>query len=345
MLCISLNSMLHPAGPEALQAAGFRFKTAIANSTPDLSARDCTETIALVARNPGRVTAELIGSMPNLRVISSAGAGIDHIDVEAATAAGIPVVNNPGVGPRPVAEHIVGMMLALTKRISVADRRLRTLGWSMRRAFLNEEMGGELTNKTVGIIGLGAIGGHVARICRAGFDAEILVHSPSKSDGTLRAFEARRADSLLDLCSRADFVVPIVPYGKGTHHLIGPAELRAMRSSAFIINASRGPVIEQQALLAALTERRIAGAGIDVFDPEPPAADEPLYQLDNVVVTPHIAGLSVEATRELALSSAGQILDVIAGRRPRFLLNPDVWPVRRKQISEGGGNAEQSRAS
>lgn len=335
MLCISLNSMLHQAGPEALEGDGLRFKALTANPVPDLSPQDRADTVALVARNPGRVTAALIGSLPSLRVISAAGAGIDHIDVEAATAAGIPVVNNPGIGPRPVAEHIVGMMLALTKRIAVADRRLRATGWATRRAFLNEEMGGELFGKTVGIVGLGAIGRHVARMCKGGFDARLLVHSPSKSDEDLRAFSAERAHRLVDLCAKADFVVPVVPYGPATHHLIGAAELQAMRPGAFIVNASRGPVIDQTALVAALKEGRIAGAGIDVFDPEPPAPDEPLYRLDNVVATPHIAGLSVEAARELALSSAGQILDVVAGRRPRFLLNPDVWPRRRQAASRG----------
>ncbi len=331
--------MLHEAGPETLRAGGFEFKAVAANPTPSLSDSERAETVALVARNPGRVTAEIIRALPRLQIISAAGAGIDHIDVSAATGAGVPVVNNPGVGPRPVAEHVVGMMLALTKRIAVADRRLRTDGWTTRRAFLNEEMGGELTGKTVGIIGLGAIGTHIARMCRGGFEATILAYSPSKSEEHLRALGITRANTVLDLCAASDFVVPIVPYSNKTHHLIGERELRAIGPSGFLVNASRGAVVDQVALFQALTERRIAGAGIDVFDPEPPEPGDPLCSLDNVIVTPHIAGLSIEAVRELSLSSAKQILDVVAGRRPPFLVNPETWPPAREGSVLGGDNA------
>ena len=284
---------------------------------------------ALVVRLPGRVTSETIAWAPRLRVIATAGAGFDHIDVAAATAAGIPVVNSVGIGPNPVAEHAVGMMLALARRIAVGDARLRRHGWPGRDALLASDPGTELTGKTVGIVGFGFIGKRVAAICAAAFSNRVLVYDPLLKDAAFGAAPVERRASLRALLPESDFVTIHAPLSEGTRHLIGDPELAVMKASAYLINCARGGLVDTAALARALREGRIAGAGIDVFDPEPPPPDHPLFGMENAIVTPHLAGLSRETNLRLSMSAAEQVLQVLAGDRPPRLVNPEVWDRRR----------------
>lgn len=262
----------------------------------------------------------LIRRCANLLAVCSAGAGYDVIDVDACTRAGIAVCNNSGPGAEAVAEHALGFMLDLAKRITVADRALR-------RGPLGDRMvlrGSQLYGKTLGVIGLGAIGGRLVELC-APFRMEVVVFDPYLDEATARA-RGVRSVTLAELVERADFVQVTCPLTSETEGLIGHAEFAAMKPTAFFITTARGPIHDERALLDALVNGTIAGAGLDVFHTEPPRADDPLLRLDNVVATPHVAGITVEAARDLAVATAEQWQQIFAGRVPPRLLNPDVWP-------------------
>ncbi|HYM90429.1 MAG TPA: hydroxyacid dehydrogenase [bacterium] len=326
---ILLNRMLHQGGQEWL-AARADVEVVPPDAPGERIAQAVASADAVLVRLPIRLTRELVAAAPRLRVIGIEGAGFDHIDVAAATEAGIPVVNNVGVGATPVAEHAVGLMLALARRIAKGNAGLRHEGWACRDAFLGGEMGTELSGKTVGIVGFGAIGRQVARICLAAFENRILAYDPLLDDGLFHAMHVDRRRRLRELLPEADFVTIHTPLNAETRHVIGAAELGLMKPTAYLINCARGPVVDEAALYAALHEGRIAGAGIDVFDPEPPASTNPLFGLPNVIVTPHIAGVSQETSRRLSLAAAEQVMQVLADERPPRLVNPEVWARRRR---------------
>lgn len=262
----------------------------------------------------------LLERCENLLAVCSAGAGYDVIDVDACTRAGIAVCNNSGPGAEAVAEHALGFMLDLAKKITVADRALRSgsLGDRLRL------QGSQLLGKTLGVVGLGAIGGRLVELC-APFGMEVLVFDPYLDDVSAEARGVQRV-SLAALVERADFVQVTCPLTAETRGLIGAQEFAAMKRTAFFITTARGPVHDEVALLEALVRGEIAGAGLDVFHEEPPRQDNPLLRLDNVVATPHTAGITVEAARDIAVATATQWQDIFAGHVPPRLLNPDVWP-------------------
>ncbi|OBH44189.1 hydroxyacid dehydrogenase [Mycobacterium mantenii] len=262
----------------------------------------------------------LIARCPLLLAVCSAGAGYDVIDVDACTRAGIAVCNNSGPGAEAVAEHALGFMLDLAKKITVSDRALRSGPLGDRLAL----RGSQLLGKTLGVIGLGAIGGRLVELC-APFGMEVLVFDPYLDEATARARGVRQV-TLAELVESSDFVQVTCPLTSETHGLIGKAQFAAMKPTAFFITTARGPVHDEAALLDALVSGRLAGAGLDVFHEEPPRQDNPLLQLDNVVATPHTAGITVEAARDIAVATATQWQTIFDGRKPPRLLNPDVWP-------------------
>lgn len=263
---------------------------------------------------------ELIKRCKNLLAVCSAGAGYDVIDVEACTRAGIAVCNNSGPGAEAVAEHALGFMLDLAKKITVADRALRSgpLGDRLRL------QGSQLLGKTLGVVGLGAIGGRLVELC-APFGMEVLVFDPYLDDASADARGVRRV-TLTELVERSDFVQVTCPLTAETQGLIGAEQFAAMKPTAFFITTARGPVHDEDALLQALEAGSIAGAGLDVFHEEPPRQDNPLLRLENAVATPHTAGITVEAARDIAVATANQWQTLFAGFRPPRLLNPGVWP-------------------
>jgi D-3-phosphoglycerate dehydrogenase / 2-oxoglutarate reductase len=262
----------------------------------------------------------LIRRCEKLLAVCSAGAGYDVIDVDECTRAGIAVCNNSGPGAEAVAEHALGFMLDLAKKITVADRKLRAGPLRNRLAL----RGSQLLGKTLGIIGLGAIGGRLVELC-APFGMEVLAFDPYLDDFGARARGVQMV-TLAELLERSDFVQVTCPLTSETEGLIGRAQLAAMKPTAFFITTARGPVHDEAALLDALVNGRIAGAGLDVFHEEPPRHDNPLLHLDNVVATPHTAGITIEAARDIALATAAQWQTIFAGGRPPRLLNPGVWP-------------------
>jgi len=260
-----------------------------------------------------------------LEVIGRPGAGTDTVDIEAATCAGIPVIYTPEAPTESVAEHTLCLMLMLARRIRVLENGLRSGCFEIR----NQVFGTELQGKTIGVVGFGHIGKRVAAICHAALDAPILVYDPYVDQEQVRAQGAEPVSDLLELMSRSDVVTVHTPLAEETHSLIGKSQLAAMKPTAFLINTSRGPVVDEAALIKALRAGQLAGAGLDVFEKEPPAADNPLFRMDNVVVTPHVSSFTEEGRARMGITVASETLKVLHGKHPSFLINPEVWPHRR----------------
>jgi D-3-phosphoglycerate dehydrogenase / 2-oxoglutarate reductase len=271
--------------------------------------------------------AALLDRAPNLLAISSTGSGYDVIDVEACTRAGVLVVNQKGGNARAVAEHAIGMILSLSKRISQSDNALHREAGVDRFRFT----GNNIEGKTVGILGLGSIGRITARICREGFSMRVIAHDPylSAEEITARGAEPVSRDQLF---SDSDFVSVHCPRTDETFGSIGMTEFSQMKPTAFFINTARGGIHDEAQLAQALSEGRIAGAGLDVFLHEPPAPDHPLLAFENVIATPHIAGMSEESQTGISEYAATQWIDIFSGRRPLRLVNPNVWPKYRERF-------------
>jgi D-3-phosphoglycerate dehydrogenase len=261
----------------------------------------------------------LLAACPNLLAICTPGVGYDIIDVDACTEAGVIVVNQAGANSAAVAEHALGLMLASSKKIVAADRAMRRPGRLDRFLFT----GNELHGKTVGIVGFGDIGVCLAKLCRA-FDMTVLAYDPQLSEERIGARGATKV-SLDDLLRASDFVSLHCPLSAQTEGMIGRDQFALMKPTAYFITTARGGIHKEDDLFEALNERRIAGAGLDVFLDEPPDHRHPLLTLDSVVATPHNAGLTVEAKQSMAVSAVRQWTSIIGGGPPRSLVNPAAW--------------------
>lgn len=261
---------------------------------------------------------------PSLRVIARPGIGVDNVDLDAATLRGIPVIHTPDAPTESTAEHTVALLMAVAKRVVTGARYLET------GAFARTEMfGTELRDRVLGVVGMGRIGRRVAEICGQGLRMRILAYDPFL--GTLDIPGVEFTDDLDDLLARADMVTLHVPLTPHTRSLIGEAQLRRMKRGSYLVNASRGPVVDEQALIRALRDGHLAGAALDVFDPEPPAPDNPLLRMNNVVCTPHIASYTDRGSSAMRSGIVDQLLQLIAGERPPYIVNPDAWPGRFKE--------------
>ena len=265
--------------------------------------------------------AALIGKCPRLLAICSTGAGYDMVDVDACTRAGIIVCSQTGANKEAVAEHALGLMLSLSKKIALTDKAMRTGAKVDRYAFT----GNDLMGKTVGIVGIGQIGTRTAELCRGLLRMPVLACDPYLTAEQIAARGAEKVE-LDELLARSDFVTVHCPRTKETLGLFGAAQFARMKPSAFFLNTARGGIHDEAALAAALGKGQIAGAGIDVFLVEPPPADHPLLAFDNVIASPHIAGVTHEAMHEMARAAAVQWIDIFAGRVPPRLVNPEAWP-------------------
>jgi D-3-phosphoglycerate dehydrogenase / 2-oxoglutarate reductase len=265
----------------------------------------------IIIRANGKVTRRLMQAAPRLKVVARHGTGVEAIDRRAAAELGIAVVNTPEANVESVAEQCVAMMINLAKRIVQADKVFRGGEWEARYRLT----GIELFGKALGVIGIGRIGYRVAEICHLGFNMPVLYYDVIPSSRAEASLGAVRVE-LDDLLSRSDFVSIHLPLIPATRHLIGADALRKMKPGAYLINSSRGPVVDQDALIQALQQGWIAGAGLDVFDPEPLPTDSALLRLDNVVVTPHMAAHTDEALLRMAMV-VEDVIAVIEGRPPK----------------------------
>lgn len=271
------------------------------------------------------LSAENLAVLETCGVLIRSGSGVDKIPLDAATAQGILVVNTPAAVADAVSDHAIALLFAVTRQIVARDRELRAGIWDRHLSALRWH----LTGQTLGLIGFGNIAQMVARKL-SGFDLRLLVFDPYANGETLLAHHAR-AVNLDTLLRESDFISIHCALTPETHHLIGARELALMRANVILVNTARGAIVDELALYNALRDQRIAGAGLDVFDPEPPAMNKPLLQLSNVVITPHIGGYSDNSLEIAWRMSLAAALDVVHGRVPRAVVNGDVksrWSLR-----------------
>ena len=284
-----------------------------------------------IVRYPHRIDAAALAGAGNLVIVASSGRGTDSIDVAACTTRGVAVVNNPGLGTIPVSEHAIAMMLALSRRLIRSGQVLRAGGgWNHRTGLDVRDVNG----RTLGIVGLGLIGSEMTRKCIAAFGMKVLAYDPHVPPAKADALGATMLGDLDELLERSDVVSIHAELNEGSRGMIGEAELRRMQRHAILINTARGKIVRQQALVRALAEGWIAGAALDVFEEEPLAEPSPLWELDNLILTPHVAGLSGDALRELAHSAVTQVLQTLAGERPRNLVNPAAWNAAMARLGQ-----------
>ena len=280
---------------------------------------------ALVVRSQTQVTARVLAAAHSLQVVGRAGVGIDNIDTDAATERGILVVNAPDGNTISAAEHTIALMMSLARHIPLADRSLRARRWERKRF-----LGVEVSGKKLGVVGLGRIGQEVARRGR-GLNMDVLAYDPYVSQAHAERLGVTLCD-LEPLLMQADFVTLHVPLTAATQGLIGEDELRWMKPTARLVNCSRGGVVDEQALHAALESGQIAGAALDVFAQEPPF-ESPLLDHPHVVVTPHLGASTREAQVAVAVDVARQVLEVLAGRPAAHPINaPLIPPETQRQL-------------
>lgn len=275
-----------------------------------------------------RFNGKVMDQLDDLLVIARPGTGVDNVDIRAATERGITVVNTPDGPTVSTAEHAVALMMALAKRHKPAIRLLAT-----GQPFIEEPMLIELNGRVLGIVGLGRIGGAVAHICGVGLGMKVIAYDPFLTDDRpAKELGVTLYPNLRDLLQVADFVSLHCKPTPEARSMINAETLSLMKPTAFLVNTARGMMVDEHALLAALQAGTIAGAAMDVFAEEPPPANHPLHSLENVVATPHTAGFTEACQRKMGMGIAEEVLDVLAGRRPANMLNPDVWdsPIRRR---------------
>lgn len=263
---------------------------------------------------------------PCLKVIARSGIGYDNVDVAAATARGICVVNTPEAPTEPTAEQAITFILMLARRIKESDRALSEGRWLPRP----ELEGTEVIGKTLGIIGLGRIGGRVAEVFSRGLKMRVIAYDPYIPDGRFGAKGAEKASTLEGLLAQAQFVTLHCPATGETRGMANRDFFARMKRGSFFVNTSRGAVVVEKDLLQALQSGHLAGAALDVFETEPTPSGNPLLRLPNVVVSPHAASNSVEGNWRMGTGAVSQVLELLRGGRPQWLVNPEVWEKRRR---------------
>ncbi|MFN3346483.1 MAG: 2-hydroxyacid dehydrogenase [Candidatus Bipolaricaulaceae bacterium] len=284
-------------------------------------ARDAEALIVLLS---DRIDDAVLQNLPRLRIVANLGVGVDNIDVGAASRHGVLVTNTPDVLTEATADLAWALLMAVARRVVEADRDLRQEGfpgWT----FLPKHLGLDVFGKTVGIVGFGRIGQAVARRAR-GFGMTVLYHSRTRRPEAENALGARFS-SLDELLRESDFVVLCVPLTPETRHLIGARQLSLMKRTAVLVNVARGPVVDEEALVQALKEGRIWGAGLDVFEREPQVHPE-LLGLGNVVLTPHIGSATWTTRRRMAALAVDNVLAALRGQQPPTLVNKEAWRNR-----------------
>lgn len=257
-----------------------------------------------------KITREILDAAPRLKVAAKHGTGTDNFDLAAAREKGVVIANAPGLNANAVAELAFGLMLSLARKIPYADMGVRTGMWE-------PVMGIELAGKTLGVIGMGTIGKNLMKKAAA-FGMDLLAYDVARDMDLGSAFGVKYVDDYREVLTRSDFISLHVPLNKKTRGMIGSEEFHIMKSSTFLINTSRGGVVDEAALYQALITGQIAGAGTDVFEQEPPALENPLLGLDNVVIAPHMGAYTQEAMAKISEVCAENVVRVLQGREPLF---------------------------
>jgi D-3-phosphoglycerate dehydrogenase / 2-oxoglutarate reductase len=283
------------------------------------------------------VDASLIARAPELLIVSTNGVGYDTVEVEACTDLGVLVVNQAGGNREAVAEHALGMLLALSKRIVETNHVMRRTHPIDRTAY----MGNDVFGKTIGIIGLGHVGSRIAELCHSLFAMRVLAYDPYLTAAQCEARHATKVP-LDELLQQSDYVSVNCPLTVETRGMIGGAQFALMREGAYFISTARGHIHDEAALAAALESGSIAGAGLDVWASEPPPREHPLLAFDNVLVSPHTAGVTRETRHNMGKIAAVQVLDALDGKPVKRIVNPQVWPLYAQRFERKLGFAPQA---
>ena len=309
---------IHPEGRAQLEREA---RVVVAEESEEGVVRVGAEAQGVLIRGRPRSTDTLMAALPRLRVVGRHGVGLDTVDLAAATRLGIAVVHAPGSNAQAVAEHALMLMLCCVKHTRKIERLTRDGDFSARHVVENTELSG----KTLGIVGVGNIGRRVARFAGA-LGMRVLGYDPYVPAEEVRRRGAEPVESLAALLPQVDVLTCHTPLTAETRHMIDEKTLALLRPGAVFVNTSRGPVHDERALFEALARGHLTAAGLDVFEEEPSPVDNPLFGLDNVVCTSHVAGVTKEAHRGAALQVTGEMLRVLRGERPEVLANPEVWP-------------------
>ncbi|RUW59984.1 hydroxyacid dehydrogenase [Mesorhizobium sp. M7A.F.Ca.US.008.03.1.1] len=322
MARILTTHALHPRASAMLAGAG---ELVVASAIdPATLAAEARNADIVIVRAP--LPPQVFDGATQLRAAIRHGAGLDMIPMEAATAAGVLVANVPAVNARSVAEHVMFVALALLRNYRVVDRDLRTKGWLAGREHANSNI--ELAGKTIGIVGLGAVGQAVGHIAAHGFDLKVVATTRSMQPAPDKVGFL----SIDALVEQSDIIVLCCPLTPETRGLINRERIARMKPHALLINVSRGPVIDDDALIEALQKRRIGGAALDVFATQPLPSNHPYFGFDNVIITPHMAGITEESMMRMGVGAAGEALLVLAGKLPVNLRNPEVVDRYRRRF-------------
>jgi D-3-phosphoglycerate dehydrogenase / 2-oxoglutarate reductase len=310
---IVIADQLPASAVELLSAVSGWTVDARSGRAPDVLAPDLSQADALIVRSATKVDARLIAAAPKLRVIARAGTGIDNVDLDAASARGILVMNAPGGNSVSVAEHALALMLSMARSVPTADGAMKRSVWDKKRL-----TGAELRGKTLGLVGLGRIGQEVSSRARA-FGMEIVAHDPFISEEVAKSLGIQLM-TLDEMCATADYISLHIPATAETRHLFGAARLAKCRKGVRIVNTARGELIDEKALAAAIESGHVAGAALDVFETEPPA-DWHLAHLPQVIATPHIAASTAEAQELVGLETATAVRDYLTSGVIRNAVN------------------------
>jgi len=308
---VLLSQVINPAGMKVLE--GKVELVILADTTVETIKKMVIDVEGIILRTNIKVTQEIMEAAPSLKIISRTGAGVDNVDVAAATEKGILVCNTPGVNSNSVAEQTLAILLGLAKQLKIMDKAVCEGNWKIRSAGKAVDVEG----KTLGLIGIGRIGSLVAYKCRQAFNMKVIAYDPY-----VKQAEGIELYSNLDqVFKEADFISIHVPYIEQTHHLVNAKLLNLMKPEAYLINTSRGPLVDEKALIEVLEKGSIAGAGLDVFEKEPPSPENPLLKSNNVIVTPHSSALSRECVMKVHITAAQAVVDFLEGRKPKYIYN------------------------
>ncbi len=319
---VLLTDPIDESGEALLRARGAEVLLAPEGSAATVK-RLAAGSDAVIIRS--RLPDDIFEAAPRLRAVTIHGTGTDLVPLASANARGVLVANLPGENAQSVAEYCVLAMLMLARNITAINAAMHTHPWDEARRLAMPTR--EIAGLTAGIVGVGEIGRRVAQICARGFGMRVLGNQRRMD----RLPPEAQGAGLDDLVAQSDFIVIACPLTAQTHHLFNAARLAAMKSSAWLINAGRGPVIDETALIEALKSRRIAGAMLDVYEHYRIEAGHPLLALDNVLLTPHLAGSTRESRARASVRAADETLRMLAGEKPRNLVNPEAWDARRPE--------------
>ncbi len=321
-ICLLIQP-IHQSGIALLEKAGLTVRQA---SKPDMEtvAGEIGPAVAAITRNAG-LNRAAIDAAPNLKVLGNHGIGTDPVDVTYATEIGLPIIFTPYGNVQSVAEFAISQMLAIGRRMREADRAMRGDDYDYRysRDFV------EMYGKTLGVVGFGRIGRRTAEIAQAAFDMRVLAYDPYLDAETIAASGAEKVEDFDQLLAEADVVSLHLQLTPETRAIMNKERLGRMKKGAMLVNTARGALIDPDALVEALESDHLRGAAMDVFEKEPLPADHPFKKVDRLVLSPHIAGATEECLERTAVQTAEQVIDVLEGRKPQYLVNPQAWDRRR----------------